>query len=144
MSGSLTSAEESPTIRFGSHGVGLIHAWDLAPFSVGAEGGLLYFRIKCTHNVITCQEKSLQRTDVVGTIRAMNQKKRATKDEYIEIRVLATEKEGFVMASDLAGVSLSSWIRERLRMAAIRELESAGRRIPFVPDIPLGGTNARS
>jgi predicted Zn-dependent protease len=74
----------------------------------------------------------------------MNQnKKRAKKDEYIEIRVLAAEKQGFVLASDLAGVSLSSWIRERLRIAAIRELESAGRRAPFVPDIPLGAMNAR-
>jgi uncharacterized protein (DUF1778 family) len=68
-----------------------------------------------------------------------NIKKRPTKDEYIEMRVTASEKEGFALAADLAGISLSSWIRERLRLAAIRELEGAGRRVPFVPEIPLGG-----
>lgn len=67
----------------------------------------------------------------------------ATKDESIEIRVLSTEKQGFVLAADLAGVSLSSWIRERLRMSAIRELEGAGRRVPFVPDVPVGAANAK-
>ncbi len=64
-------------------------------------------------------------------------------DEYIEIRVATSEKDGFEEAAALAGISLSSWVRERLRLAAIRELESAGRRVPFVPEIPLGGSNAR-
>ena len=45
------------------------------------------------------------------------------------------------MIFDIAGISLSSWIRERLRLAAIRELEQAGRKVPFVPKIPLGGTD---
>lgn len=64
---------------------------------------------------------------------------RVTKDEEIKLRVLVAEKQGFMLAADLAGISLSSWIRERLRMSAIRELESAGRRVPFVAEIPLGG-----
>ena len=42
------------------------------------------------------------------------------------------EKQGFREAAELSGIGLSTWIRERLRMAAIRELESAGRRVPFV------------
>jgi hypothetical protein len=66
------------------------------------------------------------------------------KSEVLQIRITRLEKEGFELAAVLAGISLSSWVRERLRIAAIRELESAGRRIPFVPDIPMGGTNARS
>lgn len=65
-------------------------------------------------------------------------RKRPAKSEYIEMRVTVSEKEGFTLAADLAGISLSSWIRERLRLAAIRELEGGGRRVPFVPEIPIG------
>jgi hypothetical protein len=61
------------------------------------------------------------------------------KTELLQIRVSGSEKEGFELAALLAGVSLSSWVRERLRMTAIRELEGAGRKVPFVPDIPMGG-----
>jgi hypothetical protein len=59
------------------------------------------------------------------------------KSLAIQIRVTEPEKEGFTQSADLAGISLSSWIRERLRLAAIRELESAGRQIPFIPNVPL-------
>jgi len=66
------------------------------------------------------------------------------KATNLDIRVSDEEKEGFELAAALAGISLSSWVRERLRLTAIRELESAGRRVPFVPEIPLGGSsNAR-
>lgn len=50
----------------------------------------------------------------------------------IQIRLTPAEKEAFEQSADLAGIPLSSWVRERLRMAAIRDLESAGQRIPFV------------
>jgi len=65
------------------------------------------------------------------------------KTENLLIRISSTEKEGFELAALLSGISVSSWVRERLRLAAIRELESAGRKVPFVPDIPLGGSNVR-
>jgi hypothetical protein len=61
------------------------------------------------------------------------------KSELLQLRITDAEKEGFELAALLAGVSLSSWVRERLRLTAIRELEGAGRRVPFVPEIPLGG-----
>jgi hypothetical protein len=63
------------------------------------------------------------------------------KTENLQIRITDQEKEGFELAATFAGISLSSWVRERLRLAAIRELESAGRRVPFVPAIPLEGAN---
>ena len=59
------------------------------------------------------------------------------KSHTLQIRLTDTEKAGFLEAATLAGVSLSSWVRERLRMAAIRELEGAGRKVPFVPPVPL-------
>jgi len=67
------------------------------------------------------------------------------KSEILQIRISNSEKEGFELAAALAGISISSWVRERLRLTAIRELEGAGRRVPFVPEIPMGGsTNART
>lgn len=54
------------------------------------------------------------------------------KDHVIQIRVSISEKAGFVDAAALAGIPLSSWVRERLRLTAIRELENAGRKIPFI------------
>jgi uncharacterized protein (DUF1778 family) len=54
------------------------------------------------------------------------------KTEAIEIRVQPTEKLAFREAAELAGISLSSWMRERLRHVAIRELREASRKIPFL------------
>ena len=59
------------------------------------------------------------------------------KIESIEIRVQPDEKRAFRDAADIAGISLSSWVRERLRLAAIRELEGAGRMVPFIPPIAI-------
>jgi predicted HicB family RNase H-like nuclease len=60
------------------------------------------------------------------------------QSEALPLRVRPSEKQSFQQCADLAGVSLSSWVRERLRLAAIRELEGAGRRVPFVEEINLG------
>jgi hypothetical protein len=59
------------------------------------------------------------------------------KTELLQLRVMPEEKDAFQQAADMAGISVSAWIRERLRLAAIRELEGAGRAVPFVPQIPL-------
>ena len=58
------------------------------------------------------------------------------KTEFVKIRLSETEKEGFETAADLAGISLSAWMRERLRRAAIRELEEASKPIPFISREP--------
>lgn len=54
------------------------------------------------------------------------------KQEVVMLRLSTDEKLGFREASDLAGIGLSTWIRERLRRAAIRELEEVGRAAPFI------------
>jgi uncharacterized protein (DUF1778 family) len=59
------------------------------------------------------------------------------KTESMEIRVQSDEKAAFKEAAALAGIPLSAWVRERLRLAAIRELESAGLQIPFVRRVAL-------
>jgi hypothetical protein len=54
------------------------------------------------------------------------------KSRVLQIRISDEEKEGFELAADLAGIPLSSWVRERLRLSCIRDLEGAGQKIPFV------------
>jgi len=68
--------------------------------------------------------------------------KSKAKKENLQIRLTEAEKDGFAAAAAVAGIPLSSWVRERLRLAAIRDLESAGRRVPFVQELPLGGSHA--
>lgn len=53
------------------------------------------------------------------------------KTNTIEMRVADDEKEAFKKAADLSGLNLSAWVRERLRKAAVNELEQAGVPIPF-------------
>ena len=54
------------------------------------------------------------------------------KSQAILLRLGEAEKDGFRAASDLAGLDLSAWIRERLRAAARKELAGAGRDVPFL------------
>ena len=54
------------------------------------------------------------------------------RTERLEIRVEEGEKEAFCVCAKLAGISTSSWVRERLRQAARRELIESGRQVPFV------------
>ena len=54
------------------------------------------------------------------------------KNENILVRVESDEKEAFKDAAKLAGISLSSWMRERLRRVAVSELQEAERPIAFL------------
>jgi predicted HicB family RNase H-like nuclease len=56
------------------------------------------------------------------------------KADVMQVRVGDSEKQTFEAAAALAGIGLSSWVRERLRQAAIRELEAAGQNIPLFGD----------
>lgn len=55
-----------------------------------------------------------------------------TKAEYLEVRLGVAEKQAFKEAADLAGLALSAWVRERLRRVARKELEEAGKSVPFL------------
>lgn len=54
------------------------------------------------------------------------------KTDSLKFRIQPTEKEAFQQAAALSGIALSAWIRERLRRAATKELEDAGRDVPFL------------
>ena len=63
------------------------------------------------------------------------------KTMTLQIRLESDEKEAFEEAARLSGLALSAWVRERLRWAAIRELEGVGEPIPFVKRVPLKAQN---
>lgn len=54
------------------------------------------------------------------------------KTSRVELRVTPLEKEAFEEAASIAGVALASWMRTRLRLSAVKELEDASRPIPFL------------
>jgi predicted HicB family RNase H-like nuclease len=54
------------------------------------------------------------------------------RSEALLVRLDGSEKEAFKEAAALAGVPLASWVRERLRQIAARELQKASRPIPFL------------
>jgi len=56
------------------------------------------------------------------------------KAEVLKVRVEDAEKRAFQEAAKLSGLPLSMWIRERLRRAAVRELEDASRPIAFLQE----------
>lgn len=53
----------------------------------------------------------------------------------LEVRLSEAEKEAFQEAAELSGLSLSSWVRERLRQVARTELEGASRIVAFLPPV---------
>ena len=57
---------------------------------------------------------------------------RIKRTQQLLVRLTAEEKEAFVLASRIAGIGLSTWTRERLRQAAIKELENNGQKIAFL------------
>ena len=58
------------------------------------------------------------------------------KEELLQVRIQATEKEAFEDAANLAGLALSAWVRERLRQVARRELLEAGQSVAFLHEEP--------
>lgn len=55
-----------------------------------------------------------------------------TKGIMLQVRLDPAEKQAFAMCSQISGLELSAWVRERLRWAATRELEAAAKPIPFL------------
>jgi predicted HicB family RNase H-like nuclease len=54
------------------------------------------------------------------------------KGELLQVRLEPSEKQGFSEAADIAGIALSAWVRERLRLVAREELGRLGRTVPFI------------
>jgi hypothetical protein len=51
----------------------------------------------------------------------------------LDVRVAENEKDAFRAAAELAGMPVSMWVRTRLRAAARKELDQAGKPVAFLP-----------
>lgn len=52
----------------------------------------------------------------------------------MQVRMSKSEIETFKNAARLSGITVSSWVRDRLRKAARQELQSSGQRVAFIED----------
>lgn len=56
------------------------------------------------------------------------------KDEQVLIKLSEDEKKAFKKAAELSGVGFSAWARQKLRLAAIKELQEVGIKVDFLSD----------
>ena len=55
-----------------------------------------------------------------------------SKKQFLQVRLLDSERDGFAEAARLAGIPLSTWVRERLRVIARKELKDYGKTADFI------------
>jgi len=71
--------------------------------------------------------------------RPPKQQRQQLREEYMEVRVTAAEKQAFKDAAELSGLPLSAWLRDRMRRIARQELQESGRKVAFLEE--TGGSN---
>lgn len=54
------------------------------------------------------------------------------KDYNLQVRLTQAERDTLKVAANAAGLSVSAWLRDRLRRAARTELQSSGLKVPFL------------
>lgn len=54
------------------------------------------------------------------------------KTSQLLIRVSDLEKEGFERAAEISGVGVSTWARQVLRSAAIKQAQEVGEKVSFL------------
>lgn len=54
------------------------------------------------------------------------------RDFNLQVRMSQSEKESFERAAHMSGVTVSAWVRDKLRRAAREELQSSGVKVPFL------------
>ena len=64
------------------------------------------------------------------------------KDTQILIKVSEDERDGFRRAADIAGIGVSAWARQKLRAAAVQELQTIGESVPFITAPPVKSKEA--
>lgn len=56
------------------------------------------------------------------------------KEKMLQVRLSEAEKAAFTEAAKIAGLRLSAWVCERLRLAARTELPEVGRPVAFLDE----------
>ena len=58
--------------------------------------------------------------------------------EYLDVRLTPAEKQAFKDAAETVGLAVSAWVRQRLRHAAVKDLETVGKRAAFLEHLYRG------
>lgn len=64
------------------------------------------------------------------------------KDYNLQVRLSQAERDTLNLVATGSGISVSAWVRDRLRRAAREELQSSGIKVPFL-DVERGASNGR-
>lgn len=62
-------------------------------------------------------------------------KKWHPRPNVLYTRISHAEQAAFRSAAEHAGVKVSQWARQQLRLAAIENLRSAGEKVPFLEEV---------
>lgn len=54
------------------------------------------------------------------------------KEYNLQVRLTHAERDTLRVAAETAGLTVSAWLRDRLRKAARQELQSSGVKVPFL------------
>lgn len=54
------------------------------------------------------------------------------KDYNLQVRLTHAEKDTIRVAAEASGLSVSAWLRDRVRKVARNELQSSGIKVPFL------------
>jgi hypothetical protein len=54
------------------------------------------------------------------------------KNYSLQVRLTQAERETLKVAAEAAGLTVSAWLRDRLRRTARLELQSSGIKVPFL------------
>jgi predicted HicB family RNase H-like nuclease len=57
------------------------------------------------------------------------------RESHLLVRLSDDEKSAFEIAAELAGINMSAWARQKLRLAAAKELRDADRPVPFLKEV---------
>jgi len=66
------------------------------------------------------------------------------KTDVARLRLTFDEKTAFQEAAKIAGLSFSTWARQTMRRAAVREFHDAGRRLDFYSSQQKRASDARN
>jgi len=64
------------------------------------------------------------------------------KDYNLQVRLTQAERDTLNLVANGSGISVSAWVRDRLRRAAREELQSSGIKVPFL-DTKISAANGR-
>ena len=57
------------------------------------------------------------------------------KEYNLQVRLTQAERDTLKIAANSAGLTVSAWLRDRLRKAARIELQGAGIKVPFLENV---------